>query len=79
MLNDDDDTGMGGVSPGSKLEFTPEVDATYYISVSTYRNNPNLDNSGSYTVSVTIPGVVPSTPPWVWLLTAPTCCGDSYC
>ena len=52
----DDDSGMGGVSPGSKLVFTPEVSDTYYISVSTYRSNPNLDNSGSYTVSVT--GVV---------------------
>ena len=50
--SNDDDTGMGNVSPGSKLVFTPEVDATYYISVSTYRNNPNLDNSGTYTVMV---------------------------
>ena len=49
----DDDSGMGGVSPGSKLVFTPEVSDTYYISVSTYRSNPNLDNSGMYTVSVT--------------------------
>ncbi len=55
MMNDDD-SGMGGVSPGSKLVFTPEVSDTYYISVSTYRSNPELDNSGSYTVSVT--GVV---------------------
>ena len=47
-MNDDTKEGLG-----SMLEFTPEVDATYYISVSTYRNNPNLDNSGSYTVSVT--------------------------
>ena len=50
-MNDDTEEGLG-----SMLEFTPEVDATYYISVSTYRNNPNLDNSGMYTVSVT--GVV---------------------
>ena len=50
-MNDDTEEGLG-----SSLMFTPEVDATYYISVSTYRNNPNLDNSGSYTVSVT--GVV---------------------
>ena len=55
MMNDDD-SGMGGVSPGSKLEFTPEVSDTYYISVSTYRSNPQLDNSGEYTVTVT--GVV---------------------
>ena len=53
-MNDDDPVmGMDGVSPGSRLVFTPEVDATYYISVSTYRNNPNLDNSGMYTVTVT--------------------------
>ena len=52
----DDDSSMGGVSPGSKLEFTPDVSDTYYISVSTYRSNPELDNSGSYTVTVT--GVV---------------------
>ena len=53
VIDMSDDT-MEGL--GSELDFTPEVDATYYISVSTYRNNPNLDNSGSYTVSVT--GVV---------------------
>ena len=47
-MNDDTKEGLG-----SMLEFTPEVDATYYIGVSTYRNNPNLDNSGMYTVSVT--------------------------
>ena len=47
-MNDDTEDGLG-----SMLMFTPEVDATYYIRVSTYRNNPNLDNSGSYTVSVT--------------------------
>ena len=56
FLMNDDDSGMGGVSPGSKLVFTPEVSDTYYIGVSTYRSNPNLDNSGSYTISVT--GVV---------------------
>ena len=56
IATNDDDTGMDGVSPGSKLVFTPEVDATYYIGVSTYRNNPNLDNSGEYEVTVT--GVV---------------------
>lgn len=33
--------------------FTPEVSDTYYINVSTYRSNPELDNSGSYTVTVT--------------------------
>ena len=47
-MNDDTMTSLG-----SELEFTPEVDSTYYISVSTYRNNPNLDNSGTYTVTVT--------------------------
>ena len=50
-MNDDTKEGLG-----SMLEFTPEVSDTYYISVSTYRNNPNLDNSGDYTVTVT--GVV---------------------
>ena len=55
-MNDDTMEGLG-----SELEFTPEVDATYYISVSTYRNNPNLDNSGSYTVSVTGMVVDPTT------------------
>ena len=50
-MNDDTEEGLG-----SELEFTPEVDGTYYISVSTYRNNPNLDNSGTYSVMVT--GVV---------------------
>ena len=47
-MNDDTEDGLG-----SSLMFTPEVIDTYYISVSTYRSNPNLDNSGSYTVSVT--------------------------
>ena len=47
-MNDDTKEGLG-----SMLEFTPEVDGTYYIGVSTYRNNPNLDNSGMYTVMVT--------------------------
>ncbi len=47
-MNDDTEDGLG-----SALEFTPDVSATYYISVSTYQNNPNLDNSGTYTVSVT--------------------------
>ena len=61
-MNDDDTTpGMDGISPGSKLEFTPEVSGTYYISVSTYQNNPNLDNSGSYTLSVTGMTVDPAT------------------
>ena len=50
MVDMNDDTKD---SLGSMLEFTPEVDDTYYISVSTYRNNPNLDNSGTYMVSVT--------------------------
>ena len=53
MIDRNDDT-MTGLD--SELEFTPEEDGTYYISVSTYRNNPNLDNSGDYTLSVT--GVV---------------------
>ena len=47
-MNDDTEDSLG-----SMLEFTPEVDDTYYISVSTYRNNPNLDNSGTYSVMVT--------------------------
>ena len=55
-MNDDTEEGLG-----SMLMFTPEVDATYYISVSTYRNNPNLDNSGMYTVSVTGMVVDPDT------------------
>ena len=46
-MNDDTMTSLG-----SELEFTPEVDSTYYISVSTYRNNPNLDNSGTYALKV---------------------------
>ena len=54
-MNDDTEEGLG-----SMLEFTPGEDGTYYISVSTYRNNPNLDNSGSYTVSVTGMVVDPS-------------------
>ena len=79
-MNDDDAPGMKSVSPGSKLEFTPEVSDTYYISVGTYRNNPNLDNSGDYVVSVTgvvvdpdvgsgINGTerVPATPPVVYV------------
>ncbi|MDE0154992.1 MAG: DVUA0089 family protein [Gammaproteobacteria bacterium] len=54
MNDDDPDTSPDGLGLGSKLApFTPEVSGTYYISVSTYRNNPNLDNSGMYTVSVT--------------------------
>ena len=47
-MNDDTEDGLD-----SSLMFTPEVSDTYYISVSTYRSNPELDNSGSYTVSVT--------------------------
>ena len=50
MIDMNDDTKD---SLGSMLEFTPDEDGTYYISVSTYRNNPNLDNSGEYTVTVT--------------------------
>ena len=54
MNDDDPDTSPDGLGLGSKLApFTPEVSGTYYISVSTYRSNPNLDNSGMYTVSVT--------------------------
>ena len=60
MMNDDitpsgndmnadtgDDTNLN-----SMLTFTPEEDGTYYISASSYMNNPEDDNSGSYTVSV---------------------------
>ena len=50
MINMNDDTKDG---LNSELEFTAPVSGTYYISVSTYRSNPNLDNSGMYTVSVT--------------------------
>ena len=36
----------------SVIEITVQEGGTYYISVSSYRNNPNQDNSGDYTITV---------------------------
>ena len=49
--NDDIDGAKGDLN--SKLEFTPEVSGTYYISAGAYTGNPSVDNMGAYTVTVT--------------------------
>ena len=49
-LHDDVDYGAGKVN--SRLSFSPEVTAAYYISVGAYRGNPTQDNSGRYQVAV---------------------------
>lgn len=51
IMNDDIDGLMGMLN--SEVEFTPEVDAVYHIAVSAYSANPNVDNLGAYTVTVT--------------------------
>ena len=51
IMNDDIDGLMGMLN--SEVEFTPEVDAVYHIAVSAYSANPNVDNSGGYSVTVT--------------------------
>ena len=49
-FHDDVDYAAGKVN--SKLTFSPEATAAYYISVGAYRGNPTQDNSGRYQVSV---------------------------
>ena len=50
-INDDIDGAKGNLN--SKFDFLPEVSGYYYISASSYNGNPNQDNSGDYTVTVT--------------------------
>ena len=49
-FHDDVDYSAGKVS--SRLSFSPEATAAYYISVGAYRGNPTQDNSGRYQVAV---------------------------
>ena len=49
-LHDDVDYAAGRVN--SKLSFSPEATAAYYISAGAYRGNPTQDNSGRYQVAV---------------------------
>ena len=56
--NDDIDGAKGDLN--SKLEFTPEVSGTYYISAGAYTGNPSVDNKGDYTVTVTEMAVDPT-------------------
>ena len=49
--NDDKDGAEGDLS--SSDQFVPEVSGTYYISVSAYTGNPERENEGAYTVTVT--------------------------
>ena len=48
--NDDVDYAAGQVR--SRLEFSPDVTGTYYISAGAYTGNPTQDNSGPYQVVV---------------------------
>ena len=50
VTNDDIDT--ANKIYDSELIFTATADDTYYISASSYTSNPNLDNSGAYTIMV---------------------------
>ncbi len=49
-FHDDVDYGAGMVN--SRLAFTPDTTAAYYISAGAYRGNPTQDNSGRYQVAV---------------------------
>ena len=49
-MNDDVDGAMGDLS--SKVEITPDSDGVFYIAVSAYSMNPELENMGAYTVMV---------------------------
>ena len=49
-FHDDVDYAAGQVR--SRLEFSPDVTGTYYISASAYTGNPTQDNSGRYQVGV---------------------------
>ena len=49
-FHDDVDYAAGKVN--SRLTFSPEATATYYISAGAYRGNPTQDNSGRYQVAV---------------------------
>ena len=64
ITNDDIDTAARIFD--SKLIYTATVSGTYYLSASSYSANPNRDNSGDYTLTVTITKVTtpdPGTPP----------------
>ena len=50
LTNDDIDVAKGVFD--SRLTFTAEASATYYISASSYSGNPTKDNSGDYTLTV---------------------------
>ncbi len=49
--NDDIDGAKGDLN--SEFQFAPEVSGYYYISAGSYNGNPNQDNSGDYTITVT--------------------------
>ncbi|MCY4362982.1 MAG: pre-peptidase C-terminal domain-containing protein [Gammaproteobacteria bacterium] len=49
-FHDDVDYGAGMVN--SRLAFTPDTTAAYYISAGAYRGNPTQDNAGRYQVAV---------------------------
>ena len=49
-FHDDVDYAAGKVN--SRLTFSPEATATYYINAGAYRGNPTQDNSGRYQVAV---------------------------
>ena len=49
--NDDVDGAKGNLN--SEFQFSPEESGYYYISASSYNGNPNQDNKGDYTVTVT--------------------------
>ena len=49
-MKDDEDGAMGMLHP--TIKFAPEEDGVYYISVSAYNANPELMNTGGYSVTV---------------------------
>ena len=52
VTNDDIDTANGVFD--SRLIFTPTTSGTYYLSAGSYSANPNKDNSGAYSLTVTL-------------------------
>ena len=52
VTNDDIDTANGVFD--SRLIFTPAISGTYYLSAGSYSANPNKDNSGAYSLTVTL-------------------------
>ena len=60
VTNDDIDTANGVFD--SRLIFTPATSGTYYLSAGSYSANPNKDNSGAYSLTVTLTKETPTTP-----------------